>query len=100
MGDVSGSGHSGVGLALWFDRCQHGQWMSILRVKSLYSISQIKYTIVHFGCHGSSTDDPSKSCFFLEDVPLIVSDIALLNIESAKLAYLSACHASSMRSFG
>ena len=58
-----------------------------------------KHTIIHFACHGNSADDPSQSCFLLEDVPLTVSDITSLNIESAKLAYLSACHTSSMRNF-
>ena len=58
-----------------------------------------KHTVVHFACHGNSADDPSQSCFLLEDFPLTVSDITSLNIESAKLAYLSACHTSSMRNF-
>ena len=32
-------------------------------------------------------------------MPLTVSDLTSLNIESAKLAYLSACHTSTMRDF-
>lgn len=55
-----------------------------------------KHSIVHFGCHGNSGDDPSQSCLFLADAPFTVSDIISLNIQSAKMAYLSA---SSMRSF-
>ena len=61
-----------------------------------------KYTIVHFACHGYSADDPSQSSLLLEDwktAPLTVSDLTSLNIESAKLAYLSACHTSAMRDF-
>ena len=56
-----------------------------------------KHTIVHFSCHGNLADDPSQSCLVLEDFPLTVSDLISLNIDTAKLAYLSACHASAMR---
>ena len=62
-----------------------------------------KYSITHFACHAYSTDDPSKSSFLLEDWktgPLTVSDLTSLNIESAKFAYLSACHTSAIRDFG
>jgi CHAT domain-containing protein len=61
-----------------------------------------EHTIVHFACHGYSADDPSQSSLLLEDwkiKPLTVSDLISLNIQSAKLAYLSACHTSSMRNF-
>ena len=61
-----------------------------------------KHTIVHFSCHGYSADDPSQSSLLLEDWktgPLTVSDLISLNIESAKFAYLSACHTSTMRNF-
>jgi CHAT domain-containing protein len=58
-----------------------------------------KYTIVHFACHGNCEEDPSQSYFHLEDMHLTVSDITSLNIESAKMAYLSACHTSAMRNF-
>jgi CHAT domain-containing protein len=58
-----------------------------------------RYTIVHFSCHGNTSNDPSQSHFLLEDLPLTVSDIISLNIESAKFAYLSACHTSGMRNF-
>ena len=61
-----------------------------------------QYTIVHFACHGYSADDPSQSSLLLEDwkiAPLTVSDLISLNIESAKFAYLSACHTSAMRDF-
>ena len=61
-----------------------------------------QYTIVHFACHGYSADDPSQSSLLLEDwkiAPLTVSDLTSLNIESAKFAYLSACHTSAMRNF-
>ena len=56
--------------------------------------------IVHFACHGFSAEDPSQSSFHLQDwqtSPLTVSDLMSLNIKSAKFAYLSACHTSSMR---
>jgi len=53
--------------------------------------------IVHFACHGYSAPDPSQSCLFLQDEPLTVSDLIALNIDSGKLAYLSACHTSTMR---
>lgn len=59
-----------------------------------------KHTIVHFACHGYSGRDPSQSSLLLEDwksAPLTVSDIASLNIELAKFAYLSACHTSATR---
>ena len=59
-----------------------------------------KYTIVHFACHGYSANDPSQSSLLLADwktVPLTVSDLTSLNIQSAKLAYLSACHTSASR---
>ena len=61
-----------------------------------------KYSIVHFACHGYSAEDPSQSSLILEDwktVPLTVSDLISLNIMSAKLAYLSVCHGSTMRDF-
>ena len=59
-----------------------------------------KCTIVHFACHGYSSNDPSQSSLLLEDwktVPLTVSDLTSLNIELAKLAYLSACRTSTTR---
>jgi tetratricopeptide (TPR) repeat protein len=59
-----------------------------------------QYIIVHFACHGYLTEDPSQSSLLLEDGPITVSDLASLNIKSAKFAYLSACHSSTMRSFG
>jgi len=61
-----------------------------------------KHTIVHFACHGHSEDDPSQSSLLLEDWkirPLTVTDLMSLNIESAKFAYLSACHTSAMQNF-
>jgi CHAT domain len=59
-------------------------------------------TIVHFACHGYLADDPSQSSLLLEDWKtgsLTVSDLVSLNIQYAKLAYLSACHTSSTRDF-
>jgi CHAT domain len=61
-----------------------------------------KHSIVHFACHGNTANDPSQSNLLLEDwrnVSLTVSDLVSLNIMSAKFAYLSACHTSSMRNF-
>jgi len=55
------------------------------------------HSIVHFACHGHSESDPSQSCLLLQDCPLTVTDLVSLNIESAKFAYLSACHTSAMR---
>lgn len=57
--------------------------------------------IVHLCCHGEvDSQDPSESCLLLQDWetdPLTVADIAALDLKSARLAYLSACHATSMR---
>ena len=61
-----------------------------------------KHSIVHFACHAYPANDPSRSSLVLEDwknAPLTVSDLASLNIKSAKFAYLSACHTSSMQDF-
>jgi CHAT domain-containing protein len=64
-------------------------------------LSQLpKHAIVHFACHGYPADDPSQSSLLLEDwktASLTVSDLVSLNIESAKMAYLSACHTSTTR---
>lgn len=59
-----------------------------------------QFGIAHFSCHGISATDPSQSSLLLKDwktLPLTVSDLASLNIKSAKFAYLSACHASAIR---
>ena len=60
------------------------------------------YTIAHFACYGYSAADPSQSSLLLEDWKngsLTVSDLASLNIQYAKLAYLSAGHTSVIRDF-
>ena len=57
----------------------------------------LKYSIVHFACHGKSMSDPSESRLLLQDKPLTVSHLTSLKIEPAKFAYLSACHTASMR---
>ena len=51
--------------------------------------------IVHFSCHGMSEQDPFRSRLLLNDHlqdPLTVKDIRSLRIQSAELAFLSACH--------
>lgn len=61
-----------------------------------------KSTIVHFACGASFASDPSQSVLHLKDWkshPLTASDLASLNIELGKLAYLSVSHASTMRDF-
>ena len=61
-----------------------------------------KHTIVHFACHGYPADDPSQSSLLLEDWKMHLSlfqILSSLNIKSAKLAYLSACHTSATRDF-
>jgi len=61
-----------------------------------------KHSIIHFACHGYPAVDPSQSSLLLDDwrnEPLTVSDLIALNITSAKFAFLSACHTSSMRNF-
>jgi CHAT domain-containing protein len=63
----------------------------------LSTLSQ--YTMVHFACHGFSAYDLSQSSLLLKDASLTISDIASLYIESARFAYLSACHTSTMRAF-
>ena len=68
------------------------------RMEALSELSQA--SIVHFTCHGYSAEDPSQSSLLLKDwktSPLTVSDLTSLNIMSAKFAYLSACHTSTMR---
>lgn len=48
--------------------------------------------IAHFACHASSDPaDPSASHLLLHDGPLDVGTISRLSLESAELAYLSAC---------
>ncbi|KAG4433811.1 hypothetical protein IFR05_010693 [Cadophora sp. M221] len=57
--------------------------------------------IAHFSCHGIVDPlNPSNSSLLLSDWetnPLTVADITALKATSARLAYLSACHASSNR---
>jgi CHAT domain-containing protein len=67
------------------------------RMEVLSTLS--RYTMVHFACHGYCADDPSQSSLLLKDGSLTVADLASLNIDSAKFAYLSACHTSTMRNF-
>jgi CHAT domain-containing protein len=51
--------------------------------------------IVHFACHGvSHPADPSRSMLLLHDydrAPLTVASLAPVSLDSAQLAYLSAC---------
>ncbi|WP_367132187.1 MULTISPECIES: CHAT domain-containing tetratricopeptide repeat protein [Streptomyces] len=51
--------------------------------------------IVHFACHGiTDRTDPSRSRLLLSDhrsAPLTVASLARINLDSADLAYLSAC---------
>jgi CHAT domain-containing protein len=58
-------------------------------------------SIIHFACHAhSSTLDPSYSRLCLADwldLPLTVGDIAALNLQNLKLAYLSACQTADNR---
>ena len=52
-------------------------------------------TIAHFACHGSShSTDPSQSLLLPHDWqhdPLTVASLAPVNLDRARLAYLSAC---------
>jgi tetratricopeptide (TPR) repeat protein len=49
-------------------------------------------SIAHFACHASSDPaDPSASHLLLHDGPLDVATISQLSLETAELAYLSAC---------
>lgn len=52
-------------------------------------------SVAHFACHGiSDPGDPSGSRLLLQDHdsdPLTVSSLALVKLDNAKLAYLSAC---------
>ncbi|MGV9918351.1 CHAT domain-containing protein [Streptomyces cellulosae] len=58
--------------------------------------------IVHFACHGAhDPTDPSKSLLLLHDHehdPLSVTNLAEMRLESAQLAYLSACRTAFMDS--
>ncbi|WP_447035812.1 tetratricopeptide repeat protein [Streptomyces sp. DSM 118878] len=59
-------------------------------------------TIAHFACHGSShPTDPSQSLLLLHDWqqdPLTVASLAPVNLDHARLAYLSACSTTLTRS--
>ncbi|MEU3981079.1 CHAT domain-containing protein [Streptomyces sp. NPDC026672] len=49
-------------------------------------------SVVHFACHADSDpEDPAASRLLLADGDLHIRDIAELRLESAELAYLSAC---------
>jgi tetratricopeptide (TPR) repeat protein len=54
------------------------------------------HDVAHFACHGSyDPDTPTASRLLLrgaERYPLTVSDISAVNLDSARLAFLSACH--------
>ncbi|MFF4059263.1 CHAT domain-containing protein [Streptomyces sp. NPDC001668] len=58
--------------------------------------------IVHFACHGAhDPDDPSQSMLLLHDHerdPLTVASLAGMKMDSAQLAYLSACRTAFMES--
>jgi CHAT domain-containing protein len=58
--------------------------------------------IVHFACHGyTDAEDPSRSGLLLHDhatAPFTVARLAPLHLESAQLAYLSACQTAVTRS--
>ncbi|MFK0288902.1 CHAT domain-containing protein [Streptomyces sp. NPDC090442] len=58
--------------------------------------------IVHFACHGAhDPDDPSRSLLLLHDHerdPLTVASLAGMRMDSAQLAYLSACRTAFMES--
>ncbi|KAH8586463.1 CHAT domain-containing protein [Bisporella sp. PMI_857] len=57
--------------------------------------------VAHFSCHGIVDHiNPSNSRLLLSDwetSPLTVADVNALKLSNARLAYLSACHASSNR---
>ncbi|GAA1001108.1 CHAT domain-containing protein [Acrocarpospora macrocephala] len=52
--------------------------------------------IAHFACHGASDPtNPSRSLLFLHDHaddPLTIAGLAPIDLDHARLAYLSACH--------
>jgi CHAT domain-containing protein len=51
--------------------------------------------LAHFACHGAQdVTDPSAGRLFLHDGPLGIADIAALQLDTAELAYLSACETS------
>ncbi|KAJ2928584.1 hypothetical protein H1R20_g8491, partial [Candolleomyces eurysporus] len=50
---------------------------------------------VHFACHASqNAQDPLKSCFYLHDGRLELSEIIKLRLQNADFAFLSACQTS------
>jgi hypothetical protein len=66
--------------------------------KVLQKLSQC--SIAHFACHGEANTDPSKSQILFSDWecnPFSVADMAQKKIESAELAYLSACDSAANR---
>ncbi|MFE7514045.1 CHAT domain-containing protein [Streptomyces sp. NPDC057540] len=68
-----------------------------IRSEVLASLSGV--TVAHFACHGAaSTADPSQSRLLLHDhqhSPLTVQDLLPAELDSARLAYLSACGSAS-----
>lgn len=61
-------------------------------------------TVAHFACHGTThTTDPSESRLLLHDhqhSPLTVQDLLPAELDSARLAYLSACGSASATAGG
>jgi tetratricopeptide (TPR) repeat protein len=57
-------------------------------------------SIVHLACHGELDRNPSNSQLLFQDWetnPFRVSDMAAADLDKARLAILSACHAANMR---
>jgi len=59
-----------------------------------------KSSVAHFACHGQVDSNPSKSRLLFRDWesnPLSVADISEIELSSARLIVLSACHAANIR---
>ena len=105
-------GESSLSVTYEADTIQHSlqdfSRVEILERPSAKHVLQMlpHYNIAHFACHGVSSENPAESHLLLlkehtEAVDkLCVKDIAALKLQTARLAYLSACSTADCTSCG